>query len=366
MDNFLIAAFITGLTAGGISCFAVQGGLLTGSFARQVEVNKTNSEQIVDGKRIPGKKGTAGAGLSNKNMGLTVLLFLAAKLAAYTLLGLGLGWLGSVFYLSPMVKGILQIAIGIFLLGNALRMFDVHPIFRYFSFEPPSSLTRFIRKVSKGNDQIATPLFLGALTILIPCGVTQSVMAVAVGSGNPLTGAAIMFAFILGTSPTFFGVTILAGGLAKMFQKYFYPVVALVILALGVYTIDGGLNILGSPYAPSAMLRSVLGADQPVVASTLTTSASDASDGSTIRINVKNSGYEPNNISAPAGRAISLVMVTDNVRSCSRAFVIPALNMGEVLPASGETVFDIPAQPAGSTLEFTCSMGMYTGVIHFQ
>ena len=356
MDNILVATFITGLTAGGLSCFAVQGGLLTGSIARQVEIAGAES-----GRRSAGKP-AAGGSLSNKGMALSVLLFLAAKLAVYTLLGAGLGWLGSIFYLSPMLKGVIQIAVGLFLVGNALRMFNIHPIFRYFSFEPPSSWTRFIRRASKGNDRLATPLFLGALTILIPCGVTQSAMAVAVGTGSPLMGAAIMFAFVLGTSPTFFGVTVLAGSLAKVFQKYFYPVVAVILLGLGLYTVGGGLNLVGSPLSPSSLMSSITTGDpQPALGA-----APASAQSSVVMINVSNSGYQPTRVKAPAGKPIQLVMVSKDVQSCARAFVIPALNLFKVLPAAGETVLNLPAQPAGSLLQFTCSMGMYNGVIVFE
>jgi uncharacterized protein len=357
MDNIFVATFLTGLTAGGLSCFAVQGGLLSGSIARQVEMVNTSR---------PGqKKQTGENAVSNKGMAVSVLLFLVAKLAAYTLLGFGLGWLGSFFYLSPMLKGMIQIAIGVFLVGNALRMFNIHPFFRHFSFEPPSSWTRFIRRASKGNDRLATPLFLGALTILIPCGVTQSAMAVAVGTGNPLSGAAIMFAFVLGTSPTFFGVTVLAGSLAKIFQKYFYPIVAVIILGLGLYTVNGGLNLIGSPLAPSAILDSITAGTQPPVVEAASSSPS-SSNSNRVWINVLNSGYQPNRLTAPAGQPIQLVMVSKNVQSCSRAFVIPSLNLYKLLPATGETVLNLPAQAAGSSLQFTCSMGMYNGVINFQ
>lgn len=344
MDSILIATFITGLTAGGLSCFAVQGGLLSGSIARQVE--------------------TTQAAVSSKGMALSVALFLAAKLAAYTLLGLGLGWLGSVFYLSPLLKGVIQICIGIFLLGNALRMLNVHPFFRFFSFEPPSQLTRYIRRISKGNDRLATPLFLGALTVLIPCGVTQSAMAVAVGTGSPLFGAAVMFAFVLGTSPTFFGVTVLAAGLAKAFQRYFMPVVAVIILGLGVYTIDGGLNLLGSPISSTALFNALAEEPQPEVAVVVPAAAGAVTN--VVKINVVNTGYTPNQLNAPADQPIQLVLTTKNTQSCSRAFVIPSLNIQRNLPATGEVVVNLPAQKAGSTLRFTCSMGMYGGVIRFQ
>jgi len=368
MDNLLIATFLTGLTAGGLSCFAVQGGLLSGSIARQ-------SEAASQGNGMGKKKQTPQEEVTSKGMALSVVLFLAAKLVAYTLLGFGLGWLGSFFYMSPTLSGAIQIAIGLFLLGNALRMFNVHPIFRIFSFEPPSFLTRYIRRVSKGNDKLATPLFLGALTVLIPCGITQSAMAVAIGTGSPLYGAAIMFMFVLGTSPTFFGITVLATGLAKAFQKVFLPIVASVILLLGIYTIDGGLNVMGSPLSSSAIWHTLTDAPQtqPVAvqsagpsptAASAAASAGPASN--VVKINVVNSGYTPNRQTAPANQPIQLVLKTQNTQSCSRAFVIPSLNIQKMLPATGETVINLPAQTSGTTLRFTCSMGMYTGVIQFQ
>src|SRR5512145_2961856 len=39
--NQLIVAFITGLTTGGLSCLAVQGGLLAGTLAHQIEQDYT-------------------------------------------------------------------------------------------------------------------------------------------------------------------------------------------------------------------------------------------------------------------------------------------------------------------------------------
>jgi plastocyanin domain-containing protein len=59
-------------------------------------------------------------------------------------------------------------------------------------------------------------------------------------------------------------------------------------------------------------------------------------------------------------------MVTKETYSCARGFVIPALNVDELLPASGTVVVDIPAQKTGTVIQFTCSMGMYTGEIIFD
>ena len=304
-----------------------------------------------------------------------ILLFMVAKLAAYTLLGFLLGWLGSMFTFSPFLKGAIQLAVGIFLVGNALRMLNVHPIFRYFSFEPPSRLTRYIRRVSKKDNAWFTPLFLGALTVFIPCGVTQAMMALAISTGSPFLGALIMFAFVLGTSPTFVLISWLAVSLGSMFQKYFYRVVAVIILAMGVYAIDSSLMLVGSPISSAKILRQfrpqttlevapAFAAPAPNTA--LSANAIPSNAGNIVRIDVHNSGYAPDNLVLPANQAVELHLVTENTQSCSRAFVIPALQLQQLLPETGETVLEIPAQPAGRKLDFMCSMGMYTGVMQFR
>ncbi len=46
--------------------------------------------------------------------------------------------------------------------------------------------------------------------------------------------------------------------------------------------------------------------------------------------------------------------------------MIPALKIEQMLPATGTVTVDIPAHPAGSKLFYSCSMGMYSGVIVFD
>jgi plastocyanin domain-containing protein len=81
---------------------------------------------------------------------------------------------------------------------------------------------------------------------------------------------------------------------------------------------------------------------------------------------VQNEGYFPQTLSAPAGKDFTLNLVTDQTYSCARDFVIPALDYYELLPDTGTVQVRIPAQQKGSTLFFTCSMGMYTGQIVFE
>jgi hypothetical protein len=249
------------------------------------------------------------------------------------------------------------------MIGNALRMFNVHPIFRYFSIEPPKFITRYIRRTAKGTDT-ATPIFLGLLTVFIPCGVTQAMMATALGTGSMAMGAALMFAFTLGTSPVFFIIAYLTTELGAKLEKFFMRFVAVVVLILGFVTLDGGLNLMGSPLSFQNLTRSWLPAQaesQPAAESP----QQAVPDGELI-LNVQNGGYFPATLKAPADKDLTLNLVTDQTYSCARDFVIPALDYYQLLPDTGTVRVNIPAQEKGSELFFTCSMGMYTGQIVFE
>jgi uncharacterized protein len=351
----LVVAFVTGITTGGLSCLAVQGGLLASSLAHQIE--QDYASQVGQGKK--GKKQVE---IQRTNSAFPIFLFLVSKLVAYTLLGALLGWLGSYLTLSPISRAVLMIAIGVFMIGNALRMFNVHPIFRYFSIEPPKFITRYIRRTAKGTDT-ATPVFLGFLTVFIPCGVTQAMMATALGTGSIAMGAALMFAFTLGTSPVFFIVAYLTTELGSRLEKFFMRFVAVAILILGFVTLDSGLNLMGSPFSLQNLTRAW--SSSPAEFAAVTESGQPVERGE-IYLNVQNSGYSPAVMTAPANTQLTLNLVTNETYSCARDFVIPKLNFYMLLPATGVMQTTIPPQKAGTTLFYTCSMGMYTGQIIFE
>lgn len=353
MEQILIA-FVTGLTTGGLSCLAVQGGLLASSLAHQIERDVlTASVALV-------KKGRRPSPAARPNTAGPILLFLAAKLAAYTLLGALLAWLGAFLTFDPITRALLLIAIGIFMLGNALRMFNVHPVFRYFNFEPPKFITRYIRRTAKGTET-ATPLLLGALTVFIPCGVTQAMMAAALGTGSAVTGAALMFAFTLGTSPVFFLVAYFTTEIGARFERYFTRFVAVVLLILGLVSVENGLNLMGAPFSVANLTRGLFSAAPAAESASVL-----QGDGTNLVLDVRNNGYFPATLRAKAGQPVQLSLMTSDTYSCSRDFVIPALKYYVLLPETGRKTVSIPPQPAGTIMRFTCSMGMYTGQIIFE
>lgn len=330
----VVVPFVTGLTAGGLSCLAVQGGLLSTSIAQRVEHDQRQAAQ----RRASAEP---------------IAVFLLAKLIAYTLLGALLGALGSFLALTPTMQAALQLAVGVFMIGNALRLLDVHPVFRFFAIQPPRAVTRLIRQRSKRSGDAATPAFLGALTVLIPCGVTQTMMALAISTGDAWSGATVMFAFTLGASPLFFTLAYLATQIGQRLERVFLRLVAGVSLVLGVYALTGALALLGV----SGSLQAIA---TPAPAQTRPVAASD-----TLELQVIDRGYAPDVLYAKAGVPVTLTLVTQNSYGCARAFTIPRLGVREILPETGRVVVQLPPQGPGS-LQFACSMGMYGGQIQFQ
>lgn len=322
MENTnLLVIFLTGLITGGLTCLAVQGGLLA------TVISEREKERLAE----EGKKGNA----------RPILYFIAAKLTAYTILGFLLGWLGSFFTLSVTAQAILQFAVAIFMIGMALNLLNAHPFFRYFVIQPPKFLTRLVRNQSKSKDAFA-PALLGAFTVFIPCGTTQAMMALAIATGSPLYGAAILFAFVLGTGPLFFLLGYFATKLGDAYQKKFFKVAAVAIILLALYNVRGALVLSGVDF----------GGNQTVA---------PASASSDVAITITPNGYSPQNLTIPAGAPVKLQLKNDKAYSCAQAFTIPKLGIQKVVaPGQSATIeFTAPSKPG--TLTFACSMGMFKG-----
>lgn len=337
------AIFFTGLVAGGLSCLAVQGGLLATLIAQSEELNlraKTKST----GNLLP------------------ITLFLLAKLTAYTILGALLGLLGSAAQISSQTQIIIYILVAIFMIGTALDLLKVHPIFRYFIIEPPRFLTRLIHNQSK-NTNFFSPLLLGAFTVFIPCGATQAIMALAIASGNPISGALTLFVFTLGTSPLFFILGFIATKINKTLHQQFLKFSAIVIILLAIFNLDNAIALTGSNFTLEKILKGTFCTlsycKEDYLPSSLTTPLKN------IIINIDNNGYTPHQFAIKAGEDVSITLFNKDSTNCAQAFTIPSLNIHKIITPGNTTKFTITApETPGTQISFMCSMGMYRGTIH--
>lgn len=342
----LMAILVTGLLAGGVSCAAVQGGLLTGLVTRQ----QTSS-----------RKGPPSGWRDQLADDLTpVGGFLVGKLVSHTALGALLGGVGTAVQLSAQGRAWAQLAAGALIVCFGLAQLGV-PGFKGFVITPPASWLRMVRGRARSQAAFA-PAVLGFATILIPCGVTLSVMALALTSGSWLNGGATMAVFVLGTSPLFALIGYAAHKAATTWRKRLAVATGVVLLAMGVYTFNGGLTILGSPLAGKHLAVSLGMGEAPADASTV---SSNADGTQTAVITVSPGSYSPSSLLITAGVPTQLVFRSEDAAGCERSLVIPSLGVEQVLPVRGDTVIDAGTLEPG-TITYSCAMGMYSGQITAQ
>ena len=324
--------FITGLTVGGLTCLAVQGGLLASIIA------------------------------AKKNTFWATASFLVAKLIAYTILGFILGGFGGVLNINPGVQTIMQLIAGLYMIAVAMNLLNIHPIFRYVIIQPPRFLTRMVRNQSKSKDLFA-PALLGAMTIFIPCGTTIAMETLAIASANAFLGASIMAVFVLGTMPIFFGV----GFLTSVFQGKFLKLAAFALFYLGISSFNGSLVAMGSPITLQSIRDTIpiqidLSGENIAQSGANSTLVPTINGVQTANILVFPNGYSPNYIQVRSEVPVKLNLSTTGGFGCTVGFRIPKLGITKDLSQENPTTIEFTPQRK-EKIAWTCSMGMYTGTI---
>lgn len=342
--------FLIGLTTGGLSCLAVQGGFLASIIANQKEKELEHPSEKTRPRSF------------DKKDWLPVVLFMVAKLLSHALLGFFLGILGSTLTLSDQVRLVFQVLAAFFMFATAMNLLNVHPLFRYVVFVPPKFITRRVRGLSKDGSLFA-PFVLGLFTIFIPCGVTQAMEVQAIALGNPIQSALLMTAFVLGTAPLFsiLGVAMakLSEGLTAKFLKF----AAFALIAMSLYSFNGVLEVLNSPLSASALKSGWISFWTP------DTQKPRAGDGvpvingmQAVTIDILNNGYSPTYIRVHKGVPVNLTLRSNKVYSCALSFNLRAFGIKQFLNATDQKTVTFTPTVAGK-YPFTCGMGMYTGVI---
>ena len=354
----LWAVLVTGLFAGGASCAAVQGGLLAGTVARRKPTPTPAAAKR--GTRKPAPPPPASA----LEDAMPVGSFLAGKLVAHTLLGALLGLLGDAVQLGVKTRAWVQIAAGVVMVLLALDLLGVKAIRRAIP-APPAALFRLVRRNARW-ESAAAPALLGVLTILIPCGITLGMEFLAIASGSALAGAAIMATFVVGTSPLFALIGYAARRSTALLRGRLSVLAAAAVLVAGLVSVNTGLVLADSSLTLTTALHSLTGGG--------TNSGTDATaapgplpalgaDGvQRVAVSASSGGYSPSVQRVRAGVPTTLVVHTDGVFGCTRAFVVPSTGTQEYLPESGDTPIELGSLSPGR-LRFTCAMGMYSGAL---
>jgi uncharacterized protein len=246
--------------------------------------------------------------------------------------------------------------------ATAMNLLNVHPIFRFMNLQPPAFIRRLVFTSSK-SQSLFGPLLLGFMTVFIPCGVTQAMEVNAINSGSPIYGALIMTAFVLGTIPLFATVGVAAAKLSDGLREAFMKIAAVMLILMALYGVHGVLVVLNSPFTLQAMENRIDLLAQSMSGNNSADNSAPVNDGvQRLKIDVLNQGYFPKQFTVKAGIPVELELNTDGVYSCATSFVMRDFDIFTQLEPTDSKMVSFTPEKKG-IFTFTCSMGMYSGVM---
>lgn len=283
------------------------------------------------------------------------LFYNLGRVISYTILGGIIGTLGSVFSISITAKAILQLFAGLFmiLMGFNIASFS---IFRKFNIKLPNSICRVKNKST-------SPFIVGILNALMPCGPLQTMQLFALGTGSATKGALSMFMFSIGTVPLMLTFGALSGLLTKGYTKKILKISGVLIIVLGLIMGNRGLALVGVNINPITLLSSpknLLTEDTNSFSNSNISKSTIENGVQVINMTADNNGYTPNAFYVQKGIPVKWIIDGKQLNSCNNAIVVKSLNKQEKIK-SGENIIEFT--PEGKDINFSCWMGMITGVI---
>lgn len=271
-------------------------------------------------------------------------LYNLGRLISYTLIGALVGALGSVISFSGFAKGIVQLTAGIFMIIMGLNMLNLFPWLRKFNLRMPKIFSGKINKLNKNN----RPFYVGLLNGLMPCGPLQAMQLYALSTGDPIKGALSMFFFSLGTIPLMFGLGALSSLITKKFSDKVMKVSAALVIVLGVYMFNNGINLSGF----------ILNIDNRQGSSIIATVEDDFQ---TVNTQLYSGRYQ--SITVQKGIRVRWIISAESkdINGCNNEIYIPKYNMEKRLYA-GDNIIEFTPIESG-TFVYSCWMCMIKSTI---
>lgn len=333
----LSVVFLAGIAAGFSTCMAIVGGMLLAVSAR---FGESHPEATTRQKFVPH------------------IFFNLGRVGGFALLGALLGALGSMIQPSSGFVGVLMVAVAAIMVLLGLQLLELFPKLSAWKLTLPKWVARLFGVQTHAQKEYShgRAAFLGALTFFLPCGFTQAVQLFVVTQGDALRGAIIMGIFALGTAPGLLGIGGLSSVAKGVFGRYFFRIAGIAVIALGLFNFGNGLNLLDLGATPSTAPVK----NEPVRESAGADTAKQ--EPQVIRMTQEANGYFPNEFTAKRGQPVRWVIDSKDSYSCAVSLVAPKIGVQKVLRL-GENIVTFTPKTVGD-IPFSCSMGMYVGVIH--
>ncbi len=174
---------------------------------------------------------------------LPQLFFHAGRFVSFFLLGGLLGVLGEAVRLDYVGSAVLGAIVSIVMVLLGLQLLEVTSRVRALTL-PTGLVDRLIAASNKTGK--AAPFLLGAATFFLPCGFTQSMQIVALGTQSFWSAALTMSVFALGTFPVLALLSYGSLGLAKSsYRGAFFKAAGMLVIVFALFNLWNGLAVLG-------------------------------------------------------------------------------------------------------------------------
>ena len=185
-------------------------------------------------------QGIQGSQVNNGKSGFSSSIrYQAGRLASYTFVGGIAGGIGMAVRLPGILKGLVPVFGGVFMVVMALNLLGTFPVLRRLNLHMP----KWVGK--KVLDHPNRPLYVGLLSGLMPCGPLQIVQLYALGSGSILQGATTLFIFTLGTMPVLFLFGNVHRWLGHRHIRRITQASAIIVAIMGIFMVHRGLLLSG-------------------------------------------------------------------------------------------------------------------------
>lgn len=177
------------------------------------------------------------------------LLLNLGRIASYALVGASIGGLGSVLVASGQMAGVgslfrqgMAIVTGLLLIWFGLRQINPHGL-PPVPFLSPMAQAALHDRLQRGLQRLSlnphdwTPLFLGLVWGLMPCGFLYAAQLKAAETANLWWGGATLLAFGLGTLPMMLGVGTSTAWLSRDRRSQLFRLGGGLTLTIGVLTL---------------------------------------------------------------------------------------------------------------------------------
>jgi plastocyanin domain-containing protein len=209
------------------------------------------------------------------------------------------------------------------------------------------------RRIDERKGASKSPMIVGLLNGLMPCGPLQAMQLYALSAGSAAAGALSMLLFSLGTVPLMFGLGALSSVLSKKFTRKVMTVGAALVVFLGLSMLSQGFVLSGLSLDFLSGTAASNAAEAP---------AASVEDGYQIVTGTLRSGRYPA-ITVRAGIPVKWTIDAPegSINGCNNRMLIPEFGIEHKFTTGANLIEFTPTETG--RFPYSCWMGMIRGTI---